>query len=69
MEEYLSSSEAFAKALKGNQVSPAEKIRLAREAWQRKDVVLPHKYEFLLEWLCTALVKSSTPTRPQDISL
>ncbi|KAG0198648.1 hypothetical protein BGX28_007911 [Mortierella sp. GBA30] len=55
MEEFLSSSEAFAKALKGLQTSPSEKIRLAKEAWRRADVVLPHKQEFLLEWLCSAL--------------
>ncbi|KAG0220525.1 hypothetical protein BGX31_010922 [Mortierella sp. GBA43] len=70
MDEYLSSSEAFAKALKGIQVSPSEKIRLAREAWQRKEVTLPHKQEFLFEWLCTALLKASTPTKcPQDTLL
>ncbi|KAG0006983.1 hypothetical protein BGZ65_000608 [Modicella reniformis] len=69
MEEYLCSSEAFAKALKGSLVLPSEKIHLAREAWQRKDVVLPHKQEFLLEWLCTTLVKSSTPSKnPKDTS-
>ncbi|KAF9130028.1 hypothetical protein BGW39_003552 [Mortierella sp. 14UC] len=45
MEEYLSSSEAFAKALKGGQTSLSEKIRLAHEAWRRQDVVLPHKQE------------------------
>ncbi|KAG0249030.1 hypothetical protein BG011_009661 [Mortierella polycephala] len=67
MEEYLSSSEAFAKALKGLQTSPSEKIRLAKEAWERNDVVLPHKKEFLLEWLCSALVKASTPSKnPKD---
>ncbi|KAG0295522.1 hypothetical protein BGZ98_001366 [Dissophora globulifera] len=67
MEEYLSSSEAFAKALKGVHTSPAEKIRLASEAWRRPDVVLPHKQEFLLEWLCAALVKSSSPSQgPKD---
>ncbi|KAF9175454.1 hypothetical protein BGX21_002576 [Mortierella sp. AD011] len=63
MEEYLSSSEAFAKALKGFQTSPSEKIILAKEAWQRSDVVLPHKQEFLLEWLCNTLTKASTPSR------
>ncbi|KAF9177997.1 hypothetical protein BGZ51_008221 [Haplosporangium sp. Z 767] len=63
MEEYLSSSEAFAKALKGLQTSPSEKIRLAKEAWERSDVVLPHKKEFLLEWLCSALVKASAPSK------
>ncbi|KAI1315003.1 hypothetical protein EDD11_001388 [Mortierella claussenii] len=69
MEEYLSSSEAFAKALKGFQTSPSEKIRLAKEAWRRADVVLPHKQEFLLEWLCSALVKASTPSKsPKDFS-
>ncbi|KAF9346484.1 hypothetical protein BGX26_002004, partial [Mortierella sp. AD094] len=63
MEEYLSSSEAFAKALKGFQTSPSEKISLAKEAWQRSDVVLPHKQEFLLEWLCNTLTKASTPSK------
>ncbi|KAI8604580.1 hypothetical protein EDD21DRAFT_207789 [Dissophora ornata] len=67
MEEYLSSSEAFAKALKGFHVSPEEKIHLAKEAWHRSDVVLPHKQEFLLEWLCSTLVKSSIPSKnPKD---
>ncbi|KAF9965495.1 hypothetical protein BGZ70_004720 [Mortierella alpina] len=67
MEEYLTSSEAFAKALKGAQTSPTEKIRLAKEAWRRADVVLPHKQEFLLEWLCNVLVKASTPSKnPKD---
>ncbi|KAG0055125.1 hypothetical protein BGZ83_009537 [Gryganskiella cystojenkinii] len=61
MEDHLHSSETFAKALKGFQISPAEKIRLAQEAWRRTDVVLPHKQEFLLEWLCNALLKSATP--------
>ncbi|KAF9106385.1 hypothetical protein BGX29_009678 [Mortierella sp. GBA35] len=69
MEEYLSSSEAFAKALKGLQTSPSEKIRLAIEAWHRPDVVLPHKQEFLLEWLCSTLVKAATPLKnPKDTS-
>ncbi|KAG9068252.1 rRNA primary transcript metabolism protein [Linnemannia hyalina] len=63
MEEYLSSSEAFAKALKGLQTSPLDKIRLANEAWRRQDVVLPHKQEFLLEWLCSTLVKAATPSK------
>ncbi|KAG0347767.1 hypothetical protein BG004_007023 [Podila humilis] len=67
MEDNLSSSEAFAKALKGIQTSPAEKIRLARTAWERADVILPHKQEFLLEWLCSALIKSATPSKsPKD---
>ncbi|KAG0100003.1 hypothetical protein BGZ93_004773 [Podila epicladia] len=69
MEDNLNSSEAFAKALKGFQTSASEKIRLAREAWDRDDVILPHKQEFLLEWLCSALVKSSTPSKnPKDAS-
>ncbi|KAF8940055.1 hypothetical protein BGZ47_007901 [Haplosporangium gracile] len=69
MEEYLSSSEAFAKALKGLQTSPSDKIRLANEAWRRQDVVLPHKQEFLLEWLCSTLVKAATPSKsPKDTS-
>lgn len=69
MEDNLNSSEAFAKALKGFQTSASEKIRLAREAWDRADVILPHKQEFLLEWLCSALVKSSTPSKnPKDAS-
>ncbi|KAF9981649.1 hypothetical protein BGZ75_007001 [Mortierella antarctica] len=69
MEEYLTSSEAFAKALKGAQTSHIEKIRLAKEAWRRADVVLPHKQEFLLEWLCNVLVKASTPSKnPKDTS-
>ncbi|KAG0339937.1 hypothetical protein BG000_001022 [Podila horticola] len=69
MEDNLNSSEAFAKALKGFQTSVSEKIRLAREAWDRADVILPHKQEFLLEWLCSALVKSSTPSKnPKDAS-
>ncbi|KAF9929143.1 hypothetical protein FBU30_001820 [Linnemannia zychae] len=69
MEEYLSSSEAFAKALKGLQTSPKDKIRLAGEAWRRQDVVLPHKQEFLLEWLCSTLVKAATPSKsPKDTS-
>ncbi|KAF9907729.1 hypothetical protein EC991_010676 [Linnemannia zychae] len=69
MEEYLSSSEAFAKALKGGQTSPSEKIRLAHEAWRRQDVVLPHKQEFLLEWLCSTLLKAATPSKnPKDTS-
>ncbi|KAF9438463.1 hypothetical protein BGZ76_007717 [Entomortierella beljakovae] len=63
MEEYLSSSEAFAKALKGFQVSPSDKIRLAKEAWSRPNVVLPHKQEFLLEWICSALSKASAPAK------
>ncbi|KAF9560236.1 hypothetical protein EC968_006258 [Mortierella alpina] len=67
MEEYLTSSEAFAKALKGAQTSHTEKILLAKEAWRRADVVLPHKQEFLLEWLCNVLVKASTPSKnPKD---
>ncbi|KAF8951853.1 hypothetical protein BGZ52_009377 [Haplosporangium bisporale] len=67
MEDNLNSSEAFAKALKGFQTSASDKIRLAREAWDRADVILPHKQEFLLEWLCSALVKSSTPSKnPKD---
>ncbi|GJJ72555.1 nucleolar pre-ribosomal-associated protein 2 [Entomortierella parvispora] len=61
MEDHLNSSEAFAKALKGFQIPPTEKIRLAQEAWRRVDVVLPHKQEFLLEWLCSSLLKSATP--------
>jgi len=61
MEDHLNSSEAFAKALKGFQIPPTEKIRLAQEAWRRVDVVLPHKQEFLLEWLCNSLLKSATP--------
>ncbi|KAF8970745.1 hypothetical protein BGZ46_010406 [Entomortierella lignicola] len=70
MEEYLSSSEAFAKALKGFQTSSAEKIRLAKEAWRRSDVILPHKQEFLLEWLCSTLTKASTPSKnPKDEAL
>ncbi|KAF9386368.1 hypothetical protein CPB97_003759 [Podila verticillata] len=69
MEDNLNSSEAFAKALKGFQTSASDKIRLAREAWDRADVILPHKQEFLLEWLCSALVKSSTPSKnPKDAS-
>ncbi|KAK3831955.1 MAG: Urb2/Npa2 family-domain-containing protein [Linnemannia gamsii] len=69
MEEYLSSSEAFAKALKGGQTSSSDKIRLANEAWRRQDVVLPHKQEFLLEWLCSTLVKAATPSKnPKDTS-
>ncbi|KAF9954171.1 hypothetical protein BGZ72_004790 [Mortierella alpina] len=67
MEEYLTSSEAFAKALKGAQTSHTEKIQLAKEAWRRADVVLPHKQEFLLEWLCNVLVKASTSSKnPKD---
>ncbi|KAG0268279.1 hypothetical protein DFQ27_007130 [Actinomortierella ambigua] len=62
MESVLSSSEAFAKALKGPQTSQADKIALARQAWERADVVLPHKQEFILEWLCTVLVRSATPS-------
>ncbi|KAF9421925.1 hypothetical protein BGZ94_008714 [Podila epigama] len=69
MEDHLSSSEAFAKALKGYQTSATEKINLAREAWQRNDVILPHKQEFVLEWLCSALVKAATPSKsPKDTS-
>lgn len=63
MEGFPSSSEGFAKTLKGLQVSPSEKIRLAKEAWERKDVVIPHKHEFLLEWLCNAFAKSCTPSK------
>ncbi|ORZ05335.1 Urb2/Npa2 family-domain-containing protein [Lobosporangium transversale] len=63
MEEHLSSSELFAKALKGYQTSSAEKIWLAKQAWQRSDVVLPHKHEFLFEWLCSTLVKASAATK------
>ncbi|KAF9973043.1 hypothetical protein BGZ73_003753 [Actinomortierella ambigua] len=62
MESVLSSSESFAKALKGPQTSQADKIALARQAWERSNVVLPHKQEFILEWLCTVLVRSATPT-------
>ncbi|KAF9582059.1 hypothetical protein BGW38_000712 [Lunasporangiospora selenospora] len=59
MESNQGSSELFAKALKGIQTPPAEKIRLARQAWEN-EIVFPHKQEFILDWLCNALVKSTT---------
>ncbi|RUS17322.1 Urb2/Npa2 family-domain-containing protein [Endogone sp. FLAS-F59071] len=51
-------AQAIAKILKSASGSVDEKIKIATQAWNSADILFPHKDEFLLEWLCTSLLKS-----------
>ncbi|RUS34818.1 hypothetical protein BC938DRAFT_478344 [Jimgerdemannia flammicorona] len=50
-------AQAIARTLKSTTISVDEKIGAATQAWNSKTVFFPHKDEFLLEWLCTSLLK------------
>ncbi|KAI9316049.1 Urb2/Npa2 family-domain-containing protein [Dichotomocladium elegans] len=61
------SSEQIAKALKGAGLSPKERIATAIDAWQNTSILFPNKDDFLLEWLCVALVKSKSKTSTEAV--
>jgi hypothetical protein len=64
MEEYLVSSQAFVRALKGSadppQINKPSKLAIARECWKRKDIVIPMKRELIVEWIIADMLKDRT---------
>lgn len=59
VEEYLASSQAFVRALKGSADAPngLTKLTIAKACWERKDVIVPMKQELTTEWILTEMLK------------
>jgi hypothetical protein len=61
MERYLSSSQAFVRALKASSDPPTQdgpsKLDIARAGWERREFVVSNKEELICDWLIGKMLK------------
>jgi hypothetical protein len=64
IDTYLTTSQAFVRALKASSDPPApggpSKLEIARSCWERKEFPVPNKVEAIADWLISKLLKERT---------